>query len=53
MSGMFRDGGEWAWKLLTKKRKVSAADNSYMDNNGLGPKVFKTILKIIGNKYNG
>lgn len=50
---MFNDGGKWALSLLTKKRKVSAADNSYLQNNGLGPKIFKTILDLVGNRYSG
>lgn len=50
---MFIDGGKWAISLLTKKRKVSASDNSYMMNNGFGPKLLKQVLNLIGNKYSG
>lgn len=53
MSTMLSDGGKWAISLLTKKRKVSAADNSYLENNGFGPKVLKAILDFIGNTYSG
>lgn len=53
MSTMFNDHGKWAISLITKKRKVSAADNSYLQNNGIGPKVLKVVLDLIGNKYSG
>lgn len=53
LGGFLDDGGEWAEDLLTGKRKISCADNSYLENNGIAPKVFKTIIGIFGNKYNG
>lgn len=39
--------------LLTKQRKQTCADNSYLSNNGTSQKVFKAILKFIGNGYKG
>lgn len=52
-NALFNDGGKWAWDLLTGKRKVSAADNAYLENNGPIKKAFKTILELLGNKYSG
>lgn len=52
-NSIFNDDGKWAWDLLTKRRKQTCADNSYLSNNGTNQKVFKIILELLGNKYNG
>lgn len=52
LGGLFRDP-KWVKDLLTKKRKISCADNSYLENNGIGPKAFKVLLKLVGNRYSG
>lgn len=52
-NSVFNDNGKWLWALLTKKRKISAADNSYLTNNGPSKKIIKGILSLLGNKYSG
>lgn len=44
---------KWMWDLLVKNRKQNAADHQFLQNNGLGYKVFDKVLKIIGNRFNG
>lgn len=50
--GLF-NSPEWVRDLLLKRRKVSCADDSYLENNGPWPKAFKKILETIGNGYSG
>ena len=50
--GLLRDT-EWTKKILTGKRRISASDNSFLENNGIFPKVLKTVAGMLGNKYTG
>ena len=47
------DNPKWYTELLFKQRKQSCADHSYLQHNGSWEKAFDTLLKLIGNKYNG
>lgn len=50
--GLLRDT-EWTKNIFTGKRRISATDNSFLENNGVFPKMLKTIAGIFGNKYSG
>ena len=50
--GLF-NSTEWVRDLFTKKRHISCADNSYLEHNGIWPKLFKEVLKWRGNRYAG
>lgn len=50
--GLLRDT-EWTKKILTGKRRISAADNSFLTNNGVFPKLLKVAAGMFGNKYSG
>ena len=50
--GLLRDT-EWTKKILTGKRRISASDNSFLENNGVFHKMLKTVAEILGNKYSG
>ena len=39
--------------ILTGKRRISAGDNAYLKNNGVFPKMLKTVAGMLGNKYTG
>ena len=50
--GLF-NSTEWVRDLFTKKRHISCADNSYLEHNGIWPKLSKEVLKWRGNRYAG
>ena len=50
--GLLRDT-EWTKNILTGKRRISASDNSFLENNGAFPKMLKEIAGMLGNKYSG
>lgn len=50
--GLLRDP-EWTKNILTGKRRISASDNAFLTNNGVFPKMLKTVAGILGNKYSG
>ncbi len=50
--GLLRDP-EWTKNILTGKRRISASDNSFLENNGAFPKMLKEIAGYFGNKYSG
>lgn len=52
LGGLLRDT-EWTKNILTGKRRISASDNSFLENNGIFPKMLKTVATILGNKYSG
>ncbi|WP_256378288.1 hypothetical protein [Palleniella intestinalis] len=39
---------KYYWDLLSGKRKRNCADDSYMDSNGIGPKMFQLLLGMLG-----
>ena len=44
---------QWYLDLLLKKRKQDCTDHQYLTRNGVGEKIFDTLLKIVGNPYTG
>lgn len=50
--GLLRDP-EWTKKILTGKRHISASDNSFLTNNGIFPKILKSLAGWGGNRYSG
>ena len=39
--------------LLLKKKKQNAGDHQFLQNNGVGYKLFDKILHILGNGFDG
>lgn len=50
--GLLRDT-EWTKNIATGKRRISASDNSFLENNGIFPKLLKGLAGLMGNKYSG
>ena len=50
--GLLRDP-EWTKNILTGKRRINAGDNAFLENNGIFPKMLKTLAGMLGNKYSG
>ena len=47
------DNPRWYTDLLLKKRRQNCSDHQYLTRNGVGEKLFGTLLKIVGNGYKG
>ncbi len=47
------DNPKWYTDLLLKKRRQNCSDHQYLTRNGVGEKLFGTLLKIVGNGYKG
>ncbi len=47
------DNPKWYTDLLTKQRRQNCADHQYLTRNGVGEKIFDTVLKMVGNGYKG
>lgn len=44
---------KWMADLLLKKKKQNAGDHQFLQNNGVGYKLFDKILHILGNGFDG